>query len=98
MLQSERTTKAGQIERMIHVALWNNILRATITETKQLKTKTTSTSTTYILRPVPSQMGGVGVLVEKLGTDGEVYNVLLCAPGLGHTCDCPHGTYRGHVK
>jgi hypothetical protein len=98
MLQSERTTKAGQIERTIHVAMWSNTIHATITETKQLKTKTTSTSTTYILRPIPSQMGGVGVEVEKLDESGEVYNVLLNAPGLGHSCDCPHGTYRGHVK
>jgi hypothetical protein len=97
MLTATRNTKAAVIERNIHVAIWNHVIRATITEEKQLKTKTTASSTTYLLRPLESQIGGGGVEVEKLGTDGEVYHALLSGPH-GHECDCPHGTYSKSDK
>ena len=97
MLTATRTTKACDIERTIHVSIWSNIIRASITEVKQLKTKTTAATTTYILRQIESQSGSTGVEVEKLGTDGEVYHALLSGPH-GHECSCPHGTYRGYQK
>jgi hypothetical protein len=97
MLTATRTTKACDIERTIHVSIWNHIIRAFITETKQLKTKTTAATTTYILRPRESQLGGALVEVEKLGTDGEVYHALLSGPH-GHECSCPHGTYSKSGK
>ena len=97
MLTTTRNTRACPIERRIHVARVNIGIRATITEEKQLKTKTTASSTTYLLRPLASQLGGSGVEVEKLGTDGEVYHALLSGPH-GHECDCPHGTYSRSDK
>jgi hypothetical protein len=93
MQTTTRTTRACPIERRIHVARVNIGIRATISEERQLLTKTTTSSTTYLLRRIESQLGGVGVEVEKLGTDGEVYHALLNGPH-GHECDCPHGTYR----
>jgi hypothetical protein len=94
MLTRTRNTKECEIERTTHLSIWSGVIRATITEVKQLKTKTATTTTTYLLRPLASQIGGKGVEVEKLGTDGEVYHVLLNGPH-GHECSCPHGTYRG---
>ena len=60
MLTATRNTKACQIERNIH-AERTDALRVTITETKLLKTKTTSTSAAYRLQRIESQLGGVGV-------------------------------------
>jgi hypothetical protein len=93
LTSTTRQTKACPIERTLHVSIWNNVIRATITEVRQLKTKTTTTTTTYLLRRLDSQPGGVEV--EKLGTDGEVYHALLNGP-YGHECSCPHGTYRSN--
>jgi hypothetical protein len=94
LTQKTRQTRQCEIERTIHVER-TDALRATITETRQLKTKTTSTSTAYRLRRFDSEIGGVGVEVVKLDGSGEVYDCLL--HGLhGHECSCPHGTYRAN--
>ena len=97
MQTATRDTKAGPIERNIHVEMWSHEIRATITEYRRLKTKETSTTTTYLLRRIPSQLGGTGVEIEKLDGSGEVYHALLYGT-YGHTCDCPHGTYRANTR
>jgi hypothetical protein len=76
LTQKTRQTRQGEIERTIHVER-TDALRATITETRQLKTKTTSTSTAYRLRRFDSEIGGIGVEVVKLDGSGEVFDVLL---------------------
>jgi hypothetical protein len=90
MLTATRQTKAGQIERNIHVER-TDALRVTITETKLLKTKTTSSSMAYRLERIDSHIGGVGVEVVKLEGSGEVYHVLLGRHET--TCTCPGGVY-----
>ena len=95
LTQKTRQTRQCPIERTIHVER-TDALRATVTETKVLKTKTTSTSTAYRLRRFDSEIGGVGVEVVKLDGSGEVFDVLL--DDSLSTCTCPHGCYRGHVK
>ena len=90
MLTATRSTKACTIERNIHVER-TDALRVTITETKQLKTKTTSSSTAYRLQRIDSQIGGVGVEVIKLDGSAEVYHVLLGRHET--TCTCPGGVY-----
>jgi hypothetical protein len=97
MLTATRETRACKIERRIHVERTNIGVRCTITEEKQLRTKTTTSTTTYLLRRIESQLGGVGIEIEKLGTDGELYHVLL-AGRHGHECDCAHGTYSKSGK
>jgi hypothetical protein len=97
MMTTTRSTKAGPIERRIHIARVNIGIRVTITDERQLKTKTTSSTTTYLLRRIDSQLGGTGVEVEKLGTDGEVYHTLLAGPH-GHECTCAHATYNPDGK
>ena len=90
LTQKTRQTRQCSIERTIHVER-TDALRATVTETKVLKTKTTSTSTAYRLRRFDSEIGGVGVEVVKLDGSGEIYDVLL--DGLRSTCTCPGGVY-----
>src|SRR5262249_49192537 len=90
MLTATRNTKACEIERTIHVER-SDALRVTITETKILKTKTTSSSTSYRLRRIDSEIGSVGVEVIKLDGSGEVYHVLLGRHET--TCTCPGGVY-----
>ncbi len=63
--------------------------------------------TAYLLAPVPSEIGGVGYRLFKIGRQvdpggvvrfhrTEQYDVLI--NGNRSTCTCPDFTYRGHVK
>src|SRR5262249_11040136 len=104
MWTQERTTKAARITRTITVTadldFGSRTTIAVVFEKHEGKKTTKCTSDAYLLERIPSQMGGIGVEVVKSGStsEGEVYQVLLNAPGGGHDCTCPHGAYRGHVK
>jgi|SRR5579884_1539183 len=93
MTTATRTTKAGKITRILSYGeAVNGLLAASCTEAHSAGK---ITSDTYFLRRQPSDFG-VAFTVEK--TDGTVYDALLNAPGGGHSCDCPHGTYRPNSK
>jgi hypothetical protein len=96
-----RATKQATITREIRVsaddAPWGRTVHASIFERKVLKTKTVLTSDVYTLERIPSDFG-LAVRVNKQLAEGESYDVCLNMPGGGHSCDCPHGTYKGHVK
>lgn len=103
MLITTRTTKAGRIERRIEVTASDDFgsrtIFASVFEKRFLKTKAACECDVYILERRSSDFG-LYVHVKKAGStaNGEEYDVLLNAPGGGHTCDCPHGTYKGHIK
>jgi hypothetical protein len=93
MQTTQRTTKAGVIRRDIEVNRYNaGPALAHVTEIKG----DIITVDLYWLRRMPSDFG-VYIAVEK-GETGEVHDVLLNAPGGGHTCTCKWGTYKGHTK
>ena len=66
-------------------------------------------ATSYIVRRIETQLGGVAFQLDKIETEydsdepgvltmrvGERYSVLL--NGRESTCDCKWGTYGGHKK
>lgn len=98
MTTSTRTTKAGQIYRLLSLGdAVNGLLAASVCETKIGKKANTTTCDTYYIRRIRSEIGGVAFEIEKTG-DAEVRHVLLNAPGGGHTCDCKWGTYQPNGK
>lgn len=102
MATSTRTTKAGTIERTISITVEDNFGRtvfANVFEKTQLKTKVKLSSEVYTLERISSDFG-VAFQVNKMTGDnaGECYDVCLNVPGGGHSCDCPHGTYRPNDK
>lgn len=97
MLTTSRTLKAGTVERRIVVARDSCGILATVTDERQGKRKVSGTTTTYRLRKIESQLGGIGVEVAKLTDAADCYNVLLNGPH-GHDCDCPHMTYARSNK
>ncbi|SRR5579871_695360 len=89
-----RTTKAGNITRTIEIAPPNGgPLLATVVE--QLGHKIDVQS--YWLTRIRSQIGGMAFQLEKFD-DGTIYDVLLNAPGGGHTCDCKWGSFKPNAK
>ncbi|HTU21624.1 MAG TPA: hypothetical protein VMG10_26545 [Gemmataceae bacterium] len=93
-LLTRRTTKAGVIYRMLSLGEpVNGLLAASVAEVKGGVTSTD----TYYLRRIESQIGGVAFEVEKTG-DSEPRHVLLNAPGGGHTCTCKWGSYKPNSK
>lgn len=66
-------------------------------------------ATTYLIRRIESQVGGLAFRLDKIATEyepeedgiltmriAERYDVLLDGPR--STCDCKWGTYGGHKK
>jgi hypothetical protein len=95
---STRQTKAGQIFRLITFgSAVKGLLAASVSETKIGKHTNNTTTDTYYLRRIPSEIGGIAIEVEKTG-DAEVRHVLLNALGGGHSCTCKWGSYAGHKK
>jgi hypothetical protein len=81
------------VQRIFHLsAAVHGAVLCTVTETAGGKT----TCSLYWLRRQPSDFG-LAFQIEK-PAEGLVYDVLLNGPGGGHTCDCPWGAYKGHVK
>ena len=97
-----RQTKAAAIRRTITVTAdrepWGVTVYATMYEQHQGPRGAKNISDVYILSRIAGTAFGLGVHVEKQLGEAGSYDVLLNAPGGGHTCNCPHGTYRGHVK
>jgi len=85
-----RQTKACKIERTLYLDR-TDALRATVTETKVLQTKTTSSSRMYRIHRISCQFGVAAASVVNVAT-GDEYNVLL--DGRHSTCDCPGHTYN----
>src|SRR6516162_965855 len=85
---TQRTTKACPIERTIHVER-TDALRATVTETRPLKTKTTSSSRTYRLQRFAADFGTAAEVANT--TTGECYRTNV--DGWRYECDCPAGAY-----
>ena len=94
MMTQTRQTKAASIERVIHVER-TDALRATVTETKVLKTKTTSSSRMYRISRISTAFGVAAATVTNL-TSGECYDVLL--DGHRSTCTCPGHSYGPNNK
>jgi hypothetical protein len=99
-----RTTKQATISRTITVSRevepWGTTTYATVFEQHQGKRSVKNISDVYVLTRIAGVQFGLGVHVEKVAgqSEGQVYDVLLNGPGGGHSCDCPHGSYKGHVK
>src|SRR5215469_16880494 len=101
MISTTRLTKAAHITRQIRISVEEDfgapLTIAVVFEKHQGKKTTKCTSDAYVLRRIPSEIGGVGVEVEKAG-DPEARHVLLNQPGGGHSCTCKWGSYKGHVS
>jgi hypothetical protein len=95
MTTTTRTTKAGPIQRSITIthALCGRC-EVRVTEVQRGK----RTEDTYLLEQLPSQIGGVVFTVRKFADGGDSYQVLLNAPGGGHSCDCKWDCYGSHKK
>jgi hypothetical protein len=103
MCTTTRTTKTATIRREIRITtdddFGSHTVMAVIFE-QHVGVKTTrSTSDVYVLTRLATDFG-VGIRCVKSGStgDGEARDVLLNAPGGGHTCDCAWGSYGGHKK
>jgi hypothetical protein len=94
MTTATRATKAGPITRTITITFaLAGRCEVRVTETQGHKI----TTDTYLLERQPSAFG-VAFWVRKCSDEREQYDVLLNAPGGGHTCDCKWATYKGHLK
>jgi hypothetical protein len=92
MTATMRTTKAGQITRSVIISFaLAGRCEVWVSETQGHKT----TEDTYLLARQPSDFGAA-FTVRKCSDEREVYDVLLSRNG--HTCTCPWGTYKAHVK
>jgi hypothetical protein len=61
-------------------------LRVVAVET--VKSAKTITTDLYFVRQQVSDIGGMAFHFEKMGDASSTYDVLLNAPGGGHTCEC----------
>lgn len=91
-----RQAKAATIRREIEISepAPSGLILASVTEIHNAGQKITVDL--YWIRRQASDFG-LAFAVEK-GLDGTVYDVLLNAPGGGHSCDCAHGCYGSHRK
>jgi hypothetical protein len=95
MTTTTRQTKQARITRQIELSdSLNGLVLAVVTEVHNGGQKITCDL--YWLRRQPSDFG-VAFTCEK-AQDGASYDVLLNAPGGGHSCDCKWSSYRGHLK
>jgi hypothetical protein len=96
MTTTTRQTKACKITRHLNLGeAVNGLIAAGVTEVHHRTGEPKIVVDNYFLRRQPSDFG-VAFQVEKFG--GETYDVLLNAPGGGHSCDCKWGCYGGHKK
>jgi hypothetical protein len=96
MTTTKRTTKAGEITRRITITFaLAGRCEARVSECQRGKW----TDDVYLLERQTSAFG-VAFKVRKMSGDneGETYDVLLNAPGGGHSCDCKWGTFKSHMK
>jgi hypothetical protein len=94
MCTATRTTKAGPISREVTITFaLAGRCEVRVVETQGHKI----TSDTYLLERQPSQFG-VAFTVRKCSDEREQYDVLLNAPGGGHSCDCKWGTFKSYIK
>src|SRR5262249_12799707 len=96
-----RTTKQATITRQITIseerAPWGRTIYAQAFEQHHGNGQRKNVPDVSPLERIPSDFG-LAVRVDKQLCEGESYDVLLNAPGGGHTCDCAWGSYGGHKK
>jgi hypothetical protein len=92
-----RATKSETITRAIAMTLLaDGSISACVAEFRERKSGAKkAVMDSYLLRPIPCDIGGTAVEVEKSGSD-EVHHVRLGE--YGGECDCKWGTYKSNVK